>query len=157
MDRALIAAALISTLATQTVVRTAPGRDRPMNAMNMPGMDMQSQPALPMRTPGMDRSGSASGKSPEGVGLQASNPPDGATVAGSPTALNLAFAQPVRLQSVSLTDALGRQYPIALPAQQAGTLVLPTPELPMGAYKVSWAATRGHGRTLSGAFSFRVQ
>jgi len=84
-------------------------------------------------------------------------PADGAAVA-APTELVLEFAGDVRLTSVSLTDAAGREQPLeAVPTTIAGrfTVGVRGPLAP-GEYVAVWRAVGGDTHIVSGEFRFTV-
>lgn len=139
-----------------------------MDHSSMPGMVQDPRTAAPGGTlnapamPGMDHSSMAgmAGMTtplPTGTALAASSPADGAMVQGSPGAISLTLPQPVTLQSVSLSNAVGQRIPLsaALPEGPVGTFTSPIPPLPAGSYTVAWTAGTGT-RTLNGRFTFMV-
>ena len=94
---------------------------------------------------------------PTGAPLAASSPANGAMVQGSPTMISLTLSQPMTLQSVSLSNAVGQRIPLsaALPDQLVETFATPVRPLPPGNYTVAWTAATGT-ETQSGTFAFMV-
>ena len=147
-----------------------------MDHSTMPGMDHSSMSGMgntpattatpglmePSAMAGMDHSGMAgmagmSATPPTGTALAASSPANGAMVQGSPGAISLTLPQPMTLQSVSLSNAVGQRIPLsaALPDGPVETFRSPTPPLPAGNYTVAWTAGTG-ARTVNGTFAFMV-
>ena len=139
-----------------------------MDHSSTPGMASAPRAAASGRTmdqsamAGMDHSGMAgmagmSAPPPTGTALTASSPANGAMVQGSPGAISLTLPQPMTLQSVSLSNAVGQRIPLsaALPDGPVETFRSPTPPLPAGNYTVAWTAGTG-ARTVNGTFAFMV-
>ena len=136
-----------------------------MDHANMPGMVSTPQTATaagamdPSAMQGMDHSGMAgmAAVPPTGTALAASSPANGTMLQGSPGAISLTFPQPMTLQSVSLSNAIGQRIPLsaALPDGPVETFTSPTPNLPAGSYTVAWTAGTGT-RTMNGTFAFMV-
>jgi methionine-rich copper-binding protein CopC len=90
--------------------------------------------------------------------LKSSTPEPDATVA-APRALELTFGGDVRLTSVKLTDAGGREKHLdAVPTGVASKFSLAIHEpLAAGKYAVAWRAVGGDTHIVSGEFAFTVQ
>jgi methionine-rich copper-binding protein CopC len=90
--------------------------------------------------------------------LQTSTPAADATVA-APRVITLTFAGDVRLTSVTLTDAGGREKHLdAVPTAVASKFELAIHEaLAPGKHKVVWRAVGGDTHIVSGEFAFTVQ
>jgi methionine-rich copper-binding protein CopC len=90
--------------------------------------------------------------------LKASSPEADTTVA-APRALTLTFAGDVRLTSVALSDAGGREKHLdAVPTAVASKFELAIHEpLAAGKYTVVWRAVGGDTHIVSGDFAFTVQ
>ncbi|MFC7738535.1 copper resistance protein CopC [Roseomonas sp. GCM10028921] len=91
--------------------------------------------------------------------LHSSDPADGATLAASPRALNLAFSEDCRVTSMRLLDEAGREHPVrreggrAASSRASATVANP---LPPGAYRLEWRAMGDDGHVMSGAVRFAV-
>jgi methionine-rich copper-binding protein CopC len=84
-------------------------------------------------------------------------PADGGTVA-APKEIVLEFGGDVRLTSLSVTDAAGREQPIdAVPTSIAARFAVRLPQpLPPGDYVAAWRAVGGDTHVVSGEFRFTV-
>ena len=92
------------------------------------------------------------------TGLKASSPAAAAAVA-APRTLELTFEGEVRLTSVTLVDAGGREKHLdAVPTAVASKFSLAIHEpLAAGKYSVVWRAVGGDTHIVSGEFAFTVQ
>jgi hypothetical protein len=92
------------------------------------------------------------------TGLKASSPAADAAVA-APRTLELTFEGDVRLTSVTLADAGGREKHLdAVPTAVASKFALAIHEpLAAGKYTVVWRAVGGDTHIVSGEFAFTVQ
>lgn len=100
----------------------------------------------------------ASGTASAHAHLERSVPAAGATVA-APTAVTLAFTEPVRLTALSLRDAAGRTRTLEpLPKTQGASHSVPVPVPPLapGAYELTWRAMGRDGHVANGSVSFTV-
>ena len=90
--------------------------------------------------------------------LKTSSPEADTTVA-APRAITLTFAGDVRLTSVALSDAGGREKHLdAVPTAVASKFELAIHEgLTPGKYTVVWRAVGGDTHIISGEFAFTVQ
>ena len=88
-------------------------------------------------------------------------PADGAVLRGSPPAISLMFAMPVRVMTLKLLDEAGRERKLvregdrAAAVEQVRAIVQET--LPPGAYRVEWRGASADGHVGGGTVSFRVE
>lgn len=92
------------------------------------------------------------------TGLKTSAPGDGAVVNQSPEQLHLTFTAEVQLVRLSLTDNSGKALELDFsPSTEAKTeFVIAMPQLPIGQFKVEWAAIGEDGHTVTDTFAFVV-
>lgn len=94
-------------------------------------------------------------------GLHASEPADGAVLRAAPSAIVLAFMEPVRVTSLRLLDEAGRERPL----RREGERTAATREaraavqdaLPPGAYRIEWRGASADGHVGGGAVGFRIE
>jgi methionine-rich copper-binding protein CopC len=90
--------------------------------------------------------------------LKTSNPADGAVINHAPQELHLTFTAAVALVRFSITDQTEKQLELdfepVTDAQTEYAIVLPV--MPMGHYKVEWAAIGADGHTVSNSFAFAI-
>lgn len=89
----------------------------------------------------------------------ATTSPEADTTVAAPRTITLTFAGDVRLTSVALSDAAGREKHLdAVPTAVANRFELAIHEgLTPGKYTVVWRAVGGDTHIISGEFAFTVQ
>ena len=91
--------------------------------------------------------------------LHGSDPADGATVSGSPRAVNLTFSEECRVTALRLLDEAGKEHQLrrdggrAASSRASATVASP---LPPGAYRLEWRAMGDDGHVMRGAVRFAV-
>lgn len=91
--------------------------------------------------------------------LLSSSPADGAELAGTPAALTLSFAEPVKLATMTVSAA-GPAVPVTVDraAKAAASVTVPLPALAPGRYEVHWSAVSpSDGHVSKGSLTFTVQ
>jgi copper transport protein len=89
--------------------------------------------------------------------LVASEPRDGQRLDEPPARARLIFNEPVRVLALRLIDGGGRQRPVEGPARAIGETVAATlPDLPPGAYVLSYRIASADGHPVGGSILFRV-
>ncbi|MBR0667056.1 copper resistance protein CopC [Roseomonas hellenica] len=93
--------------------------------------------------------------------LHHTEPADGAVLRGSPPAIALLFAAPVRVMTLRLLDERGREQRLVregAPGAAATEIRATVQEaLPPGAYRVEWRGASPDGHVGGGTLSFRVE
>ena len=88
-------------------------------------------------------------------------PAVGSEVAGSPSAVDLTYTEPVEplFSTVHVTDASGARVDDGKPATQddGRVLVVPLKKLPPGVYSVEWHVTSVDTHKTEGHFTFTVK
>ena len=91
--------------------------------------------------------------------MHSSNPADGATLIGSPRAVNLTFTEECRVTAMRLLDEAGKERQLrreggrAAATSASATLAAP---LTPGTYRVEWRALGDDGHVMSGTVRFAV-
>ncbi len=88
--------------------------------------------------------------------LSSSTPADAAVVHASPEAITLQFSEPVRLTSLSIEGATGKQDVGSLPSSASAEFFIEAPSLADGSYVVAWRALSADTHVMTGQFSFTV-
>lgn len=90
---------------------------------------------------------------------EATTPPNGATVSGTPETIELVFDMPMRVTLARLLNAEGAEMPLERETGMAPSLQFQAvPDtLPPGAYRVEWRGLAADGHPMDGAFSFTVE
>lgn len=93
--------------------------------------------------------------------LHHAEPADGAVLRGSPPAISLMFAMPVRVMTLRLLDESGRERRLVREGER-GTAVQELratvqETLPPGSYRVEWRGASPDGHVGGGALGFRVE
>ena len=93
--------------------------------------------------------------------LHHAEPADGAVLRGSPPAISLMFAMPVRVMTLKLLDEAGREKKLvregdrAAAVEQVRATVQET--LLPGAYRVEWRGASADGHVGGGTLAFRIE
>lgn len=92
------------------------------------------------------------------VGLNNSNPANGAMLNEAPSTLELTFSGPARLIQLSLKDQAQNEIALTLPSrrQSATQFSIPLPELAASEYTVSWMIMGEDTHKMQGDFKFMV-
>lgn len=94
--------------------------------------------------------------------LRASDPAEGASLPASPNRVSLFFTEPMRVTSLRLFDAAGREQPLRREDARAAATAearasLPGGALPPGAYRLEYRGLSSDGHAGGGALRFRVE
>lgn len=92
------------------------------------------------------------------VGLNNSNPANGAMLNEAPSKLELTFSGPARLIQLTLKDKAENEIALTLPSrrQSATEFSIPLPELAASEYTVSWMIMGEDTHKMQGEFTFMV-
>ena len=89
--------------------------------------------------------------------LKTSNIEAGATLAELPPNLELTFGKPVGLAKVEIVrSGIDKTIDVSVPRKMASTHKVDLPELPAGAYTLSWRAVAQDGHIMKGEISFTL-
>ncbi|MCO6415824.1 copper resistance protein CopC [Siccirubricoccus sp. KC 17139] len=93
--------------------------------------------------------------------LHHAEPADGAVLRGSPPAISLMFAMPVRVMTLKLLDEAGREKKLAREGERSAAVeeVRATVQetLPPGGYRIEWRGASADGHVGGGTLAFRVE